>query len=396
MRSLNEELETAKEEIQSTNEELTTINDELNMRNHELVLAGEFSEAVVDTVRESLLVLEEDLRVKSANRSFYETFKMSKSDVENHFMHSLAGGLFDIPKLREILESTLRASKIREDIEVDHEIPGLGRRLLRFTARRIYREEAGGRRRVLLAIEDITVRRELEELAALRKRDAMRREFVAHVSHQFRTPLTAIRGFAETLRKGGLKNGESQGEFLETIERHAVRLSRLVDDLLSLSIIESGPSVVQSGKIDLAPFVETFVKSIEPLVAARRLSVKVGIRKGIKVRADETLLRQVLQILCENAIKYSHAGSPVGLEARLRDGHVLVSIRDRGIGIPLKERARIFEPFHRTQGGRTVDPTGTGLGLSIAQKIVESLGGTIWAESDGRKGSKLSFTLPVA
>ncbi len=174
LRSLNEELETAKEELQSTNEELTTINDELNLRNRELLLTGEFAEAVVDTVREGLLVLEDDLRVKSANRSYYETFKATRGEIENHFIFSLSGGQWDIPQLRELLDAAIRTSRVRDDVEVDRELPGVGLRRLRFTVRRISRDEAGGKRRTLLAIDDVTARRELEELDVLHaaRRDA--------------------------------------------------------------------------------------------------------------------------------------------------------------------------------------------------------------------------------
>ncbi|HEX4046698.1 MAG TPA: ATP-binding protein, partial [Elusimicrobiota bacterium] len=392
--SLNEELETAKEELQSTNEELTTINDELNARNRELILAGEYSQAVVDTVREPLLVVEEDLRVSSANRSFYKTFGLPRSGGDFPFIHALAGGLWNIPKLRDVLESTLRSSQLRDAFEAELDIPGRGVRLFRLTARRIYSKDADAKRRVLLALDDITVQREFEKLEALRRRDELRREFVAHVSHQFRTPLSTIRSCAETLAKSGMKDAE-MAKFGGLIERSAIRLARLLDDLLSLSVLETAPTSAHE-RIALAPFIRDFVGSLGPLLRERRLTLKARVGKGIEARADRPLLRQVLGTLCTNAIKYSRLGGRIDIGAHVRSGEVLVSIRDRGIGIPAEERSRLFEPFYRGERARAVDATGTGLGLSIARKIVEFFGGKIWIEKTGGSGSKFSFTLPRA
>ncbi len=189
--------------------------------------------------------------------------------------------------------------------------------------------------------------------------------------------------------------GAETGEFIDTIERHAIRLSRLVEDLLSLSVLET-VEASSSEQIALGPFVREFAQSIEPLVRSRNISLELRIGRGIKVRAESALLRQVLQCLGENAIKYSHLAGRVVIEAGVRGGEVVVAVADRDIGIPQKDLTRVFVPFYRTQGARLSIPRGRGSTLSIAHKIVESFGGRIWAEYNAGKGSQLSFTLPLA
>ncbi|MDE2236996.1 MAG: hypothetical protein KGK30_03830, partial [Elusimicrobia bacterium] len=348
-----------------------------------------------DTVRDSLLVVEEDLRVKSANRSFYQTFKLSPRDVEGRFIHAMGGGQWNLPELRALLENTFRSSKVKDDVEAEAEFAGLGRRLLRFTARRLYREDLSGKKRVVLAIDDVTVRRELEELESLRKRDEMRREFVANVSHQFHTPLAVIQACAETLKGRGLADAQRL-DFVETVERHAARLSRLVADLMALSALEGGRNHSHRQRIALGPFARDYARSLAPLLGKRRLALRVKVRRGVAVRAEKLFLQQVFQNLCENAIKYSDPGGRIEIKVGARHGNALVSIRDSGIGISRKELELIFEPFHRTPRGRAFERAGTGLGLSIARKIVESFGGRIWAESRIGAGSTFSFTLPLA
>ena len=223
--------------------------------------------------------------------------------------------------------------------------------------------------------------------------DVAKREFIAHVCHQFRSPLATIRTCAETLRKE-CKNDVAKVALLKTTERHVVRLTRLMDDLLVLYSLTDDRARAESQEIVLTAMVKDFATSIAPLIRARRLSLKMNIPPEVTVCAKKILLYQVFQNICENAIKYSPRGRQINIEAHTCDNQILICIRDRGIGVPDTERAHIFKPFYRTELARSIDPAGMGLGLSIAQKIVEFFGGKIWAETNEPTGSSFLFTLP--
>lgn len=241
---------------------------------------------------------------------------------------------------------------------------------------------------------DVTDRKAAEDAKILRERDAIQREFVANVSHELRTPITAIKGFAETLRMGALEDAENRLGFVETIERHADRLARLVDNLLTLSVLETGKRRIQLEEIALKPFVRDFAAGFEPVARRANLFVEVDIPESLRAKADPNQLSQVLQNLLDNAIKFSRPGGRVKVAGRLEDGQAVVSVADSGIGIPAKDLPRVFDRFHRADG-RAREIKGTGLGLAIAKQIIELHGGRIWAESAEGSGAVFRFTLPA-
>ncbi|MBI3547496.1 MAG: PAS domain S-box protein [Elusimicrobia bacterium] len=240
---------------------------------------------------------------------------------------------------------------------------------------------------------DITERRRSEELERLRERERLRREFVATVSHEFRTPVAAIKGFAETLQKGGLEDSRNRLQFVKIIEKHANRLSRLVEDLLELSALESGKRSMNPEAVRLAKFVRRFSRSIGPLVRRRRLSVRVDLPQEMRALADKTQLSQVLQNLLSNAVKFSRTGGRIVVSGKPLQHMVMLSVRDSGAGIPEEELPHIFERFNHCRKDRK-QVEGTGLGLSIAKQIVEAHGGRIWAENIRGRGAAFHFTLP--
>lgn len=239
---------------------------------------------------------------------------------------------------------------------------------------------------------DITQRQKAEEAEQLRKSERMQREFVATVSHEFRTPVAAIQGFAQTLLKG-VEDPRARVSFVGIIEKHAKRLSRLVEDLLELSAMESGKRVPKPETVSAAKFVRKYARTIAPLFKRKKLSLRVDIAPEIKASVDKTQLSQVLQNLFSNAIKFSRKGGRISVTARPMQHAVLISVRDSGCGIPEEYLPKIFDRFNQARKDRSV---GTGLGLSIAKQIVESHGGHIWAESAKGRGSVFHFTLPRA
>lgn len=240
---------------------------------------------------------------------------------------------------------------------------------------------------------DITQRQKAEEAEKLRHSERMQREFVATVSHEFRTPVAAIQGFAQTLQKGGLDDARNRLSFVNIIEKHAKRLSRLVEDLLELSAMESGKRTPKPETVPVAKYVRKYARTIGPLFKRKKLSLRVEIPAEVKASVDKSQLSQVLQNLFSNAIKFSRKGGRIHVTGRQLQHAVLVSVRDSGPGIAEEYLPKIFDRFNQARKDRSL---GTGLGLSIAKQIVESHGGHIWAESVKGRGAIFHFTLPRA
>lgn len=234
------------------------------------------------------------------------------------------------------------------------------------------------------------------EAAALRSREQLAKDMMANLSHELRTPLAAIKGFAETLRLGAVEDAENRLGFVETIERHADRLSLLVEDMLLLSDLDhrAESPEFEFKTTELAAFVEQHVQALCPVIKAEGVTVKIDIAPDLKVRADAENLTRIFHNLLDNALKYNRSGGGVGIEARADGGRAVVTVRDSGRGIPQGDLEMIFGRFYRCRATRHI--RGTGLGLPIVKAIVELHGGRIWVESVYSKGSAFHFTLPLA
>ncbi|MEE8424995.1 MAG: ATP-binding protein, partial [Elusimicrobiota bacterium] len=237
----------------------------------------------------------------------------------------------------------------------------------------------------VVVFRDMTRRRRLED---------MRREFVANVSHELRTPLASIKGYAETLRRGGIEDEENRLDFVRTIETHADRLTSLVDDLLELAAIESGKETLKPEPLVLTELAKDVIKHLRPLAEPKRVKLVCGVGAALRVSADKAALRRVLENLLTNAIKYNREGGEVRIDARADGEKVEINISDTGFGIPDKDLPHLFERFYRVDKARSRELGGTGLGLSIVRHIVENHGGRVWAESVEGKGTSFYLTLP--
>jgi two-component system phosphate regulon sensor histidine kinase PhoR len=237
----------------------------------------------------------------------------------------------------------------------------------------------------------------LHDVTELRRLERVRQDFVANVSHEFKTPLTAIQGFAETLLGGALEDDTNNRRFLEIIRDHAAQLARVTDDLLKLARIEAGKLEVQLGPVNVAEVVEICAETTMLRAGRKGIDFEANIPSDLPpVRADARLLREVLQNLLDNATQYTPAGGRVEVQADAGPRDVKITVADTGIGIPLADQERIFERFYRVDAARSREEGGTGLGLSIARHIVETLGGRLWVESEVGQGSRFSFTVPKA
>jgi two-component system, OmpR family, phosphate regulon sensor histidine kinase PhoR len=256
----------------------------------------------------------------------------------------------------------------------------LGERTLLITARPL---PDGG---AVLALLDLTTRRRLETI---------RRDFVANVSHELKTPLTVIGGFAETLRERDLAPADRE-RFIATIESNTRRMQRIVDDLLDLSRYESGSWVPNVVPNDLGVVVADVFASVQRSAEAKRLTLTFSAPpEARRVDADPTALRQVLGNLVENAVRYTARGGITVRAEAPNNGGVTIVVADTGSGIPPEHLGRIFERFYRVDSGRARDEGGTGLGLAIVRHLVEAHGGAVRAESAVGRGTTITLHFPA-
>ena len=234
-----------------------------------------------------------------------------------------------------------------------------------------------------------------QDLTRLRRLELVRRDFVSNVSHELRTPLASLKALVETLQEGALEDPPAARRFLGRMDNEIDTLTQLVQELLELSRIESGKVPLQikpvSPRLLLSPAVDRMRLQAERAGLSLRLECADGLPL---VAADASRMEQVLVNLLHNAIKFTHPGGTISVSAYPKDGEVVFSVKDTGVGISSEDLPRIFERFYKADRARSGG--GTGLGLSIARHMVEAHRGHIWAESEMGKGSCFYFSLPQA
>ena len=244
-----------------------------------------------------------------------------------------------------------------------------------------------GEGRLLMLARDVT---------AVEQAEVMRRDFVANVSHEMRTPLTAIRGYVEALSDGDASADESR-RFLEIIARHTERMERLVKDLLRLARLDAGQEPLALSACDTRGLAQAVAADLAPEADAAGQRVEVRIAPGAEtVRADPAKLHDALRNLVANAITYSPEQATIRIEAAPAGNQIAIAVSDEGPGIPDEDLSRVFERFYRVEKSRARDPGGTGLGLAIVRHLVELHGGTARAENRPEGGARFVLTLPSA
>ena len=388
------------------NAELVNVQDSLKLMNDRLTAtkisedaAREYAESLIDTVREPLIALDQDLRVVSVSRSFYEFFKVKPEETVGQLIYDLGNKQWDIPKLRELLETVLPQKAAFDNYEVEHDFAGIGRRTMLLNARQIQRV-LGKERIILLAIEDITERRRFEtelrqakEAAEVANRS--KSAFLANMSHEIRTPMNAILGFSQLLRRD-TEATPKQKQQIETINRSGEHLLSLINDILEMAKAEAGRITLNPAAFDLHALIDDVEKMLRQRAEEKGLRLEVQRSKELPrfVMADEGKLRQILLNLLSNALKFTMKGA-VSLRVGVRPGEeqglqLTAEIEDTGPGIAPQELARLFHPFEQAQAGRA-GGTGTGLGLAISRGYARLMGGDITVKSQFGQGSIFSF-----
>lgn len=235
------------------------------------------------------------------------------------------------------------------------------------------------------------------DVTHLKKLEKIRADFVANVTHEIKTPLTAILGFIETLQEGAIEEKETARKFLKTIYTHAARLNRLVEDLLTISDIELEKMEFIFESVSLSGVVENVLPIIESKAIEKGLVIDKDIPQELPpVRADRDRLAQILLNVLDNAVKFTPEPGKISITAFAdKKGHVIVRIIDTGLGIPRDEISRLGERFYRVDKARSREMGGTGLGLSIVKHLMAALNGRIEIESEQGKGTTVLLHFPV-
>jgi two-component system phosphate regulon sensor histidine kinase PhoR len=337
------------------------------------------SAAILGSMIEGVAVIGEDERVIFSNRAFSQILGLAGlGEIEGR-------PLLEVARQSDLLAAIKMALSGHEQVTSEIVVGTVRPRSFAVTAAPV---QASSHKGAVLV---------LHEISDLRRLERVRQDFVANVSHEFRTPLTAIQGFAETLLGGALDDPANRRRFVEIIREHAMRLARLTEDLLKLSRIEAGQLKLEFRPVSVAQLVESCVETAQLKATPRNLALNVQLPDGLPaVRGDANSLQEVLQNLLDNALQYTPGGGRIEVSASCSDGRVIVTVADTGIGIPQAEQERIFERFYRVDAARSREAGGTGLGLSIARHIMEAHGGRLWVESAVGEGSRFHFSIPVA
>lgn len=338
--------------------------------------AQQQQEALFDSMAEGLLLLGRDGRIQLANRSFNQLFGITR--------HIRGQTLMEALRLHELAELVDFVGTARQVLGHELKLLPPNERCLEVNGAALF-DASGSRYGTVLVFHDLTRLKQLE---------GTRQEFVANVSHELRTPLSLIKGYVETLLDGARENPELTLKFLRTIDRNAERLKLLIEDLLTISALESGRLKLMLQSVQLRPLVQKVLADYEQRAQARKVTL-VNTTPELCVHADPDRLEQVIGNLVDNGIKYGRSEGRVSVSARaLEQGQVEVAVQDDGVGIPLEALERVFERFYRVDKARSREQGGTGLGLSIVKHIVQNHGGKAWARSEPGQGTTFLFTLP--
>ncbi|MDM7998577.1 MAG: ATP-binding protein [Dehalococcoidia bacterium] len=328
---------------------------------------------VLESMSDAIFVVDGEGRVTMTNRA--------------------AGKMLQVPR---------GAAAGRHFIEVvrDHEIDALLQKCLEKREQQTGLVEIRSRRQLLNIIatpfqEDRGCLLLIQDLTELRRLETVRRDFIANLSHELRTPITSLKALGETLSDGAVDQPSLARDFLEKMNAEVDRLAQMVQEMGDLSRIESGEVPLQKRAVNVADVVERAVERLKAQADRAGLRLQNQVASDLPpVTADDARLEQVLVNLMHNAIKFTPPGGQVSVSAKAGDGSLVVSVSDTGVGIPEDDLPRVFERFYK--GDKARSSGGTGLGLAIAKHVVEAHGGRIWVESVEGKGSTFSFSIPLS
>jgi two-component system CheB/CheR fusion protein len=344
--------------------------------------AREYVESIVATVREPLIVLDENLKVISASRSFYQTFQMASEETEGLHIYDVGNQQWNIPELRRLLEEILPDNSVFDDFEVDCFFPRIGRRVMLLNARRI-RRETDHTQMILLAIEDITERKTLQEKLVTSEKLAAIGQLASAIGHEIRSPLGVIKNSAYFLNMR-LKDAadEKVVKHLKILEKEVNSANLIISDLLDFAR-------KKTPTLDQTDLNETVKNTLSIITVPENIRVEIKLGEIPKMLLDKEQVQRACQNLILNAVQAMPEGGKLTIQTTKQDDSAKLIVRDTGVGIPKENMPKLFTPLFSTKA------KGIGLGLVICRQIVESHDGNITVESRVGEGSTFTVKLPI-
>ncbi|MCA1009907.1 two-component system histidine kinase PnpS [Halobacillus halophilus] len=335
-------------------------------------------EAVINNMGNGLVLIDEKGYILLVNRAFLETFKGDPSEYISYLYH-------DAIPYTAIHETVKKIYMFEETVSETFVLPvKIDRKHLEVTGAPIFSEDRKWKG-VVLVFHDITELKQLEQ---------MRKDFVANVSHELKTPITSIRGFSETLLDGAMKDEAMLEQFLQIILKESGRLQSLIQDLLELSKLEREDFNLSIEQVDIQQLLSDLLPIVQQHADQKEVHLTTEVEGNTIIEGDSSRLKQVFMNLLTNAINYTKVDGNVSLTFKEFDNRVLVSVADNGVGIPEEEVSRIFERFYRVDKARSRNSGGTGLGLAIVKHIVEAHHGNVHVDSVVDEGTTFHVEIP--
>lgn len=356
----------------------------MGAKNPRFELTHNYAEAIVETIREPLVVLNGNLRIVTANRSFYKIFHVTKKETLSKLIYDVGNGQWKNAELRHLLSDIIPQKSFFQDFEMEHEFPDIGKRVMLLNGRKVIQKKRN-KQMILLAIEDITEKKQLE-----RQKD----DFISIASHELKTPVTSMKAYTQILQKHPLlTTDKSASDMLSKMDLQMNRLTELVSSFMNVYKIGTNKLRLHKNHFDLEKLIAEVVANFQYTITSHVVEQKGKSRAG--VFADREKINQVLVNLISNAVKYSPGADKVIVNLAKTASKVTVSVQDFGMGIPKEEQYRIYERFFRAKGKKESKIPGLGLGLFVSSEIVKQHGGELKCNSVEGKGSTFFFTLPV-
>jgi len=359
-----------------------TMNDmaaSLDERMHTIIGQKNELEAVLSSMIEGVMAVDLEEKIISINHTAARMFLRNPSELINRSVQETIRN----PDFQRFVRLAFRDETPREE-DLFFYINGEAVYDARSSVLKNARAERIG---ILIVLNDVTRLRRLEN---------MRKDFAANVSHEIKTPLTAIKGFVETLRSGAMNHPEEAARFLGIIEKHTNRLNAIIDDLMKLSLIEqkTDKKEILLENRPLSPLLKSVCQICQPMADEKAIQILLTCEETLSMNLNAALIEQAFVNLLDNAIKYSGPGSSIEIEVQQTDAEVAILFRDHGIGIAAEHLPRLFERFYRADPSRSRKLGGTGLGLAIVKHIVNAHAGRITVESTPGKGSEFIVHIP--
>jgi len=356
---------------------LNDMSQQLETRLNELRAEKAELSAILAGMTEGVLVVDASGKVRLVNEALRRQFEIDDEAIGKTVLE-----VFRHVALRELVAEVAQRGENSERELVFLAPPA--ERTFQLRAACLRQRETGGTG-VVVVFHDIT---------RIKRLETMRKEFVANVSHELRTPLSIIKGYVETLLDPQPPDADTAAQFLQTVQRHSLRLEALIADLLTISSLESQQARLEFQSVSLRSIAQGAAEELAGRAKEKNIAVAVKLPADLPdARADGQRLHQVFFNLLDNAVKYTPSGGRVVISARATNGELEVCVANNGTGIAAEHLPHVFERFYRVDKARSREMGGTGLGLSIVKHIVQAHGGKVWAESQLEKGSQFYFTL---